>query len=162
MSEPRQGPELVAWGQGQWVTPSPPPMAEHISSVPVSRPAWPWGGPRGGAGEAAWLWAVSAAGWGAPAGFTPLPLSLKLGFQGPWPFGSWAVLAWRHVVLMGAESSTWDSPSVPRAPSSHCPALGSGASKVGCACIPASWRKAFHPRQALPAPSALPCLSCSR
>ena len=44
VSEHRRGPEFPAWGRGQWVTPSPPLVAELVFSVPVSRPVWPWEG----------------------------------------------------------------------------------------------------------------------
>lgn len=98
MSEHRWGPELLAWGQGQWVTPSPPPVAEHISAVPVSRRA-----------AVALERAASAGGRGVPVGFALLPLMSgfqALGLQALGPFCSWAVLARRRVAVMGAESST--------------------------------------------------------
>lgn len=103
VSEHRRGPEMLAWGRGQWVTPSPPPVVEHISAVPVSRRAC------GGTGEVAWFWAASAGGRGVPVRFAPLPLISgfqALGLQALGPFCSWAVLARRRVALMGAKSST--------------------------------------------------------
>lgn len=159
MSEPRQGPELMAWGRGQWVTPSPSTDGRaHLfrACVPPCMAlrralVWRWRGhlvlgcERCRVGSICWVHSTAS----ESEAWFPRPLALwLLGSVGPETCGP-------H----GCRKQHLRLPFCPRAPPSHSPALGSGAGKVGCACIPASWRKAFHLRQALPAPCVSPSLS---
>lgn len=152
VSEHRQGPELLAWGRGQWVTPSPPPVAEHISAVPVSRraPRWHWRGLR------------ARAGGECLSVLAPLPLMSgfqALGLQAPGPFCSWAVLARRRVASHGCRKQHLRITFLPpRGPAPHSPRPGKWGRKAGCACVHAlpggkliSWGQALRSlRQPLP------------